>query len=436
MTTTREAIVSRGRTRAPGAITSAMRAVPGDGKRIARIARVEQGRIVDEWLSRKEAKLAGGALRRKNDGYELELDVGVSARVATDQGVQLVTGPCRVPLSDDARGKVIAGSVTHLFQLVLEAPRTKAQLPVSAVAHGAGIDWRFAIVVAISLLGHFGFASAASADWFDPVVDEDRETVALITEAKSRPELPIEEPKTPEPGEKPSDVKPTTNVAKAAPEPGKGAPSPVKKNAGSDLSALGKQLDELGLATIASLDPKSGPAPSKLLKDPSAADGALDELAKKQGGVEPDGPKLKGDPGGVGPIAKGDNGIVFGDTKGNTPKGDDKPKLEEPKAPVKVNDPVISSPALPSDVNNVIAKNRWKLRACYTKELVTNSDAQGTVYATVTISMEGDVIASDATSSMSPSMNKCVAGAFASMHFAPSEGKSTIKVPVIYTKPG
>lgn len=421
------------RRRVPGAITNAMRSVaPREGKRIARVARVERGRIIDEWLKRGDAKFAGGALVRANGGYALELDVGVSARVATDEGAQMFTGPCRVPLSNDARGKVVCGEVAHLFQLVVEPPKIKAQLPLSTIARGEGVDWRFAIVVAISLLGHFGFASASQADWFDPSVDEDRETASLITEAKNRPEIPVEEPKVAITSEKPSEENPAKSESSA---PAKGPAATTKAKPGNNLSALGNTLDDLGLATIASLQ-KGGPAKSKLLSEPSAADGALDELAKKSGGVETDGPKMKGDPGGSGPIGPSNNGIVFGDTKGEPKHVENKPKGDEPKVPVKANEPVISDPALPSDVNTVIAKNRWKLKACYTKELVKNPDAQGTVYATVTISMEGDVIGANATSNMSGAMNQCVANAFSSMHFAPTEGKTTFKVPVLYTRPG
>jgi hypothetical protein len=146
---------------------------------------------------------------------------------------------------------------------------------------------------------------------------------------------------------------------------------------------------------------------------------------------------MKGDPGGTGPITPTAPGIAFGDTKGTTPIVDNKPPVNEPKVPVKVNEPVISPPpGVPTDVNAVIAKNRWKLKACYTKELVTNPDAEGTVYATVTVTAEGDVAGASATSTMSGAMNQCVSGAFQSMHFAPNEGKTTFKVPVLYTKPG
>jgi len=426
-----EVSASRERTRVPGAITSAMRtARPREGKRIARLARIENGRIVDEWLKAGDAKFAGGSLIRTGDGYVLELDVGVSARVAGDLGAQTVTGPCRVPLGDDARGKIVCGNVAHLFQLVVEAPKSKPQLPVTAVARGEGIDWPFAILVAISLLAHFGFASASQADWFDPVVDDARDAAGLISEAQARPQLPVEEQKPSDEGA-PRDEKPTTQATSKGP-----VATAKPKPAGNNLSALGNTLDDLGLATLGSLQ-KGGPAKSKLLTEGSAVDGVLDELAKKQGGVDPDGPKMKGDPGGGGPIGPEKPGIVFGDTKGNTKPVDDMPK-DEPTVPVKVNDPVISPPVgAPSDVNAVIAKNRWKLKACYSKELVTNGDAEGTVYATVTVSAEGDVIdASAASSQLSSAMNACVAGAFRTMHFAPSEGKSTFKVPVLYTKPG
>lgn len=400
-------------------MTRAMRAAPTSDKRAARVARVTAGRIVEEQIHEATLARDGFTLQCRKGRWTLALAAGVTARIIDRK----VEGPAEIPLDPDARGQIGA---EHLFQLVAPAPRTSAALPASVIA-SERVDVRFAAVVAVSLLAHFGFVSAAQADWLDPVVIDDAEEVSLITETPVRPQVQVEEKTSPS-GEP---VVAANAPSKTAGPAEKKSPAPAKPQ-GPSFSALDDKLDQLGLSTIASLG--QGPAKSKLLRDPNAADGSLDDLAKKNAGVEADGPKLKSDPGGVGPIKADGKLSDIGDTKSKTPVVDNKPMTEPTYKP---NEPAIApaNGVPPKDANAVIAKNRWKFKACYTKELGANSDAQGTVRVTVTVSPEGDVIAANGVSpDLSPSVVSCVESAFKGMKFGTDDNKTTFGVPIVFSK--
>src|SRR5207302_2192264 len=77
----------------------------------------------------------------------------------------------RLALGDDARGRIVVGDRTFLFQLVEHRVVPKPQLPL-AVRTGSGVDWTTTIIAAFSFLFHFGIVGALYSDWIDPIVDE------------------------------------------------------------------------------------------------------------------------------------------------------------------------------------------------------------------------------------------------------------------------
>ena len=401
-------------------MTAAMRAAPARGPRLLRLARVEGGRIVDETRHDRTIQLGGATLRARRGRWVLVVERGTTAVVA---GAPPLSGPVEVPLDPDARGKIRCGPVDHLFQLMVAPPRVAAQLPISVVDRTVRMDWRFAIIVAVSLFVHFGVIGLVQADWLDPVVIEDGREASLITESRVRPSVPVED--------QPATDEPTQPTAQSANAEAKVAARATPKRS-TDLNALGNSLEQLGLSTIASLG--KGPAKSKLLGEPSAADGALDDVAKKNGGVEADGPKIKADPGGVGPVKNDGSLADVGDTKSKVPNAPSKPINEPTFHP---NEPVIApaNGAPPKDVNAVIARNRWKLKACYSKELGANDNAQGTVRVSVVVSMEGDVESARGSSSdLSASTVACVEQAFRGMKFDSSDSKTTFGVPIVFSR--
>jgi hypothetical protein len=213
----------------PGQMTMAMRAMPqAAGPKVLRIGKVQGGRVIEERVIKQRTHvtigsshtnmfLAAGAgagvpetmrlFELVGNEYVLNITEQMTGRVALPSGVTDVaqaraSGTARksgqyyqLKLTEDSRGKVAVGDTTFLFQFVAPPPvQPKPQLPLAVKGGLASqIDWRFTIIAAFSFLLHFGLAGAVNSDWFDPLIDEDAETAALIQSAKDRPAPPIEE---------------------------------------------------------------------------------------------------------------------------------------------------------------------------------------------------------------------------------------------------
>jgi hypothetical protein len=152
-------------------------------QKVLRIGIIQAGKIVEERLLRKRAKVTIG-LSSKNmfvlpvgnlrshtlfdlvgHGYELAFTGTMDGRVAVEgealdlaglkqKGLARARGDeFRVPLGDSSRGKVVLGDVTVLFQFVVPPP-IPAPPKLPAVARGGwikSIDWIYtAIVFAIA----------------------------------------------------------------------------------------------------------------------------------------------------------------------------------------------------------------------------------------------------------------------------------------------
>jgi len=454
----------RERVSRPGPMTLAMRAArPTEGPKVLRVARLEHGKVIEERvLSRRtdvtigsahdNTFLATGSAPESARLFEVDGSAWVlHAKYATAGRVMLASGPrdvseCdRIRLDDDARGKVQIGDTTFLFQLVPPPPvQPKPQLPLG-VRGGltSRIDWSFTVIAACSFLLHFAFAGAVNGDWFDQAIDEERETAQLIEQAKARPQVEIEQPK-------PQTVDPNANkndpkVASNSKEPGNGKTksangsngTPGKTNGTSsplDSAKLSSELDDIGVKAIGSFGDK-GPAMSTILKPgQSVADDPLDEIARKKNGIDTEGKLKLGGPGGdfVHGTKPGFNFPVPGDPP---TKPVVKPPTEEPKIPtIDVNPgPVGPQPGVPKDVDSVIARNRWRFRACFTKEIAGGNTSGGTVNVMVKVGDGGSVISSSsASTTASAALTQCVVGSFYSMKFAePDGGTSQFKVPVV-----
>ncbi len=438
----------RGEIRPQGRMTATMRAVQASYRdlrpRVLRLARVEHGRVIDERIHRGEvtigddpraALFAEGAphllFAPDADAFVLHLPAGARARVALADGAIEVRGQTLVRLDAHARGKLFVGDAVFLFQVVAAPPPAmRAALP-SAVLRGAGTDWRFVIVAAASFLAHFGFAGAVQADFFDPHVDDESELVALVTHSKLRPEIQLEE-KIEISATKTSGAE--TKVEPTSTGSSKMAGPMTKPTPSSDGPALGRSLDGLDLKLLGALG-KHGPAQSSILRPGAApADAVLDELAKTKNGVETNGSPLKDGGAAGGPIAGGKPAFGGGETKtGPAPAPSKLNELAMPAPPPHDAQVSPAQGAAPKDVNSVIARYRWKFRACYGKELAKNPDAHGTIRVRVEVSAEGDVLSGTTTSSdFSPSMNACIEAAFRGMHFGADDQKSVFAVPILH----
>lgn len=459
----------------PGQMTMAMRAMPQvSGPKVLRIGKVQGGRVIEERVIKQRTHVTIGSSHTNmflaagmnvpetmrlfelvGNEYVVNLTDAMSGRVALPSGVTDVaqaraSGVAKragnyyqLKLTEDSRGKVVVGDTTFLFQFVAPPPvQPKPQLPLAVKGGLASqIDWSFTIIAAFSFLLHFGLAGAVNSDWFDPEIDEDAETAALIQQAKDRPAPPIEEKKeeAADPNAKKDEGKKDEGKK---PDPGKTAGKTPAKTGGvtaKNADALSKDLDALEMKALGSLG-GTGPAQSSILKPgASAADSSLDKVASKEGGIDTSGSGLKTGAGGGGPIMPGQGGgglAGVGNTKGGGGGGGGSGTDESTKVKAPTGDANTGAAAGASnvkDADGVIARNRWRFKACYNKALAADPTAGGTVKVTVKVGEGGEVVSASKASSDAPGdLTQCIVSSFNSMKFSPPDGGSaTFTVPVV-----
>lgn len=281
---------SRGST---GSMTSLMRTgALAPAPKVLRLGLVHRGKVIDERVLRGEEPFTIGPtegatfvvvapglpsgfrlFERVGDHYNLRLTPRMGARIADGAPTGSVAeiraetssavGERVIVLGADARGKVIVGEHTILFQMVAPAPSVgKAQLPSSVKWNATEVDWRTSVIAAFSFLLHFGAAGSIFSDWTDPVVDEDVSTAQILESVKQLPAPPVVEhpqeastnPTTSATGAV-RDVTPTRG-ASAGPgrgQPG-GGPTGRRSMGEGEVRALSDQLGKLDIGMLAALN--------------------------------------------------------------------------------------------------------------------------------------------------------------------------------------
>ncbi|MFI5298010.1 MAG: energy transducer TonB [Polyangiales bacterium] len=447
------------------------------GPKVLRIGKVQGGRVIEERVIKQRTHVTIGSSHTNmflasgqavpesmklfelvGSDYVLNMTDAMTGRVALPTGVtdvvqarasgaaKRVGNYFQLKLTEDSRGKVVVGETTFLFQFVAPPPiQPKPQLPLAVQGGLASqIDWGFTIIAAFSFLLHFGLAGAVNSDWFDPLVDEDGDTLALIQAAKDRPVIPPEEPKD---KADPNAGKDKDKVADA-PKAEKKAAAPVDKGAAAAAAAahaakqdkaaaaLSNELDQLSMQALGSLG-GAGPAQSSIMKaGATAADSSLDQAAAQSGGVRTgDGLRTGGGGGPMGPGGAGGHGLggLGSDKTGDGGSGGGGDKSAAIKAPIA--DASVGAATGGSNVPGVdatIARIRWKFKTCLTKAQQTDPTAGGTIKVTVRVGEGGDSSASLASSDASSTLTQCVVGALQGVKFSPPDGGSaTFVVPVV-----
>src|SRR5258708_4242948 len=316
----------------PGQMTAVMRAMQATtGPKVLRIGLVVSGRILEERVVKQRTSVTVGPSEKSTfvvqanlptqfklfeliggDYYLNYLD-GMTGRVALATGISDLNalrgqakrvGPAyQVRLSDEARGKIVIGETTFLFQFVAPPPiQPRPQLPLSVKGGLAStIDWNLTMIAAFSFLVHFGLVGAMYSDWMDPVVNDDLSAGLLEMVQRTVP------PPTPETPPEPSS---TATAADTAPAPTKApqtpAPSEAKAAAPSAkvVQGLLNEADNARIAILAALN--GGAALSGAMKDDNGAPVDLNSLANRQGGVSNQSGNGLNMPGGAGgPIQPG-----------------------------------------------------------------------------------------------------------------------------------
>lgn len=465
----------------PGQMTAVMRAMPqAAGPKVLRIGLVQSGKVIEERVIKQRGHVTIGPSEKSmfvipsksippnfrlfelvGNDYCINFLDGMTGRVALKTGVsdlgQLksqarktpLTGASghsyQMPLSEEARGKVVVGETTFLFQFVAPPPPTpKPQLPVSVKAgFGNEIDWRTTIIAAFSFLFHFGAIGSIYSDWMDPVVDDEVEVAQLLESVKQLPPPPaVEQPK--EVSDAPaSTAAAATEAPKAASGGGaKGSGASAGKFSDAKASALSNQMASLELQMVAALG-SSGSATNAVLG--SAGDvplGLLEGAAASGAGVSAGGVaglNLGGGgggvfrPGSVGGGGKGLSGIGDSGSAGPATAGSAQ-KVKGPVGSASVGGASVSGGSV-ANASSVVAGMAAGFRRCYNNGLKEDPNMKGSVRVTARIGPNGEVLGASASGGggLSGSVVGCVQARVASAQFSPPEGGgATIVIPVTF----
>jgi hypothetical protein len=459
---------SAGASGRPGQMTAVMRAMPqATGPKVLRIGLVQGGKVIEERVIKQRSHVTIGPSEKSmfvvpsqnvppnfrlfelvGNEYYLNFLDGMTGRVALQTGITELTalrgqakrsaqGAHQVRLTEDARGKVVVGETTFLFQFVAPPPvQPKPQLPVSVKSGlSSQIDWPMTIIAAFSFLFHFGLVGAIYSDWMDPVVDEDINIAGLIDSVKSLPPPP--------PVETPQETTAATATATAAaeaPKPTGGATKPSgAKGAMStgERARLSAQLDQLEMATLGALN-SQGPATAGVLRSGDVPTGALDQAAMSGAGVTVGGGGLNLGGGGGGIVrpgmAGGGLGSIGATTAGVQNGSGQAAVVQGPKGNANVA-PAEMHGGQVANADRVVAGMRAGFRACYNRGLQSNPDLQGSVRITAKIGPNGEVVsaAPSGGSGLGDEVVNCVVRRVQSATFsAPEGGGSTIVIPVTF----
>ena len=461
----------------PGQMTAVMRAMSiQTGPKVLRIGLVQGGRVIEERIIKQRTTVNVGSNERSTfviqsqlvppmfklfelifTDYHLNFLDGMTGRVALASGItdlnalkgqaKKVNNVYQVKLTEEARGKVVIGDTTFLFQFVAPPPvQPRPQLPL-AVKGGvaAQIDWTLTIIAAFSFLLHFGLVGAMYSDWMDPVVSDEFNVAGLVDMMKNIPPPPQTETPVDPNANQTADAKSTAPTPKPSGGAGgsKGSAG-ASKAAGSvgdkQAAALAAQADAMQMQMLAALG--GGPSTQGALNRSDIPPVDLSGAAASGAGVAHGNGDLKvgGGGGAVQGGGKGGGlGALGGGTKGTGGDGSagGERKVEGPKADAQIGGTSASVPV--SDADRVIAGLRPRFKACYQTGLNSDPNMSGKVVVSAKVAPNGEVQSADiaSNSGLSPGVASCIAGVVKRAQFnAPGGGGSTLQIPVTFVQQG
>jgi hypothetical protein len=452
-------------------MTAVMRAMPQvSGPKVLRIGLVQGGKVIEERVIKQRSHVTIGPSEKSmfvvpsqsvppnfrlfeliSNEYHLNFLDGMSGRVALQTGIsdlgalrgqakRSAQGAYQVRLTEDARGKVVVGETTFLFQFVAPPPiQPKPQLPVSVKSGlSSQIDWTMTIIAAFSFLFHFGMVGAIYSDWMDPVVDDELNIAGLIDSVKSLPPPP--------PVETPTEATTATATATTtaeAPKAASGGGAGKAAGKGGSMSTgerarLSAQLDQLEMATLGALN-SQGPATAGVLRGGDVPTGALDAAAQSGAGVSAGGStglNLGGGGGGVlRPGASGGGLGAIGATTAGTPGGAGQAAVVKgPQGNANIGAAEMRGGQV-SNAERVVAGMKAGFRACYNRGLASNPDLQGSVKITAKIGPNGEVVSATPSggAGLGDEVVQCLVRRVQSANFNPPEGGgASIVIPITF----
>jgi hypothetical protein len=453
----------------PGQMTAVMRAMSmATGPKVLRIGLVHGGRVIEERIIKQRTSVTIGQSEKAmfvipaqsvppqfklfelaGNEYYLNFIDGMTGRVALATGISDITAlkgqakrvgnAYQIKLTEEARGKVIVGETTFLFQFVAPPPlQPRPQLPLAVKGGLASqIDWTLAIIAAFSFMLHFGVIGAMYSDWMDPIVNEDLAISGLIDLAKNVPP-PVIEDDTP----KPADTGPTTNdkPSPTASKPVGGQPQGGGPKGGavsdSKAAALAQQADAMQMQMLAAFGGNSAVQGALNRSDIPPVD--LSGAAASGAGVSTTGGGLSLGSGGVPVQARGGSGLagIGGTTAAQAGTGAGTVRdVGGPKGDAQIGGATTTVPV--NNAERVVAGLRAKFRSCYNQGLQSDPTMQGAVTISAKIAPNGEVSSADiaSNSGLSDSVAKCIARAVRNANFdAPGGTGSSINIPVKFVQ--
>jgi hypothetical protein len=445
------------------------------GLEVLRIGILQNGRIVEERLVRRRQDVTVGQSTKNTfvvpgsnslprsfrlfelraDGYALHFTEAMDGRVSLGdevsslQAMRSAAAPTsasdgwRMQLAPRARGKIVMGDVTVLFQLVAPpAVLPRPQLPVSVRSSLIrNLDKTLAAVVVLSFLAHFGsVAYLRTLDW--PRVTDPE---ALEIDAPKFYPVRVNEPRKVEPASQETAATPTTPAVEPGrvtvrPRPRPVVPTPVASEE-DRVAALNAVIARRGVLAQLTSRGKGGLV-SDSLRHGRPADNS-DEVLKTIGGVDgADGDERPGlhqvqgaDDGShrttvrkisllapklVRTIDKGPGSLVV--VKGHTEAGKAK----------------VDGDLSPELIGGVVRRNLGSLTACYESILKHSGGLAGKITVEMSVSAVGRVTSVEFADDTlgSDEITSCVKARIGNWSFPASKSGATISHPFFFTRAG
>lgn len=456
----------------PGQMTMAMQAMRVQtGPKVLRLCLVNQGRVLEERVIKQRTTVTIGTSENATftvanaavgqsfklfelvgSEYVLNFTEAMSGRLALPSGItdlasvrgqaKRVGNVSQLRLTDEARGRIVIGPITFLFQFVAPPPvQPKPQLPL-AVRGGFSntIDWTLTILAAMSFLVHFGLVGALYSDWMDEPIPADS-IAGLVDMVKNIPAPVVEE----KPEEVITDQQPTDtkNDTKTAAKPSGGQAGGGTKGTGgvsdSKAAALAQQASSVEMQLLAAFGGGSSVQGATNRGDIPPVD--LGSAAASSAGVAPGSGDLKMGGGGgalqAGTGGKGGLAGVGGGTGGSAGAGNagGGRDVGGPKGDASIGGTTATVPV--SNADRVIAGLRGRFRSCYQQGLASDPSMSGKVVMSTKIGPNGEVasVSPASNTGLSEGVVSCIARAIRNAQFdPPGGGGSTLSVPVTFVQ--
>ena len=467
--------------RAPGAMTRAMQAVRDDSaRRVLRIGVIQNATIVDERVVRDHVAVSVGTTERAmfavtgarapkchelfrphGDQYALEFNDTMDGRVALHDRIwsfaelrasgkaERKQNGWSLPLEPTARGRVIVGDTTLLFQFVVPPPiQPKAQLPAAIrIDPLKAIDWAYTACLAFFVT--FGFLAVSYVEYaYDPDVDDFAVESRWITPAPP-PTITLVNPAGAEPddGANTNTSRTSAPTHHVAPRTGHATPTPAHNTGPTDhagdvatraanaaLTALAQSLRWSGLTgqpTAQAGGVVDGLAQGAEMNQTVAAMGNAtaitnnDAAFARRGGRADTGGAFHSHaltPGGPAVSTGGDTNLIAA-----APRGIVHPEtFDPPDDPRGIN---------PSEVAHVVQQSLGGIRWCYNQGLQHFPTLAGRIEVRFTIGGTGRILgAADIDGfDAAPEVKECIRLRFRSMMFPSPEHPVQFSFPFQFT---